>query len=73
VVTKLGPRGARWCGVLHQAPSILVGRGRLCLGLRPAPSEKVRAQFFRICSDRSQKKTHFGENELKMQPKLSTG
>ena len=30
-------------------------------------------QFFRICSDRSQKKTRFGENELKMQPKLSTG
>jgi len=31
------------------------------------------AQFVRICSDRSQKKTRFGENELKMQPKLSTG
>jgi len=31
------------------------------------------AQFFRICSDGSQKKTRFGENELKMQPKLSTG
>ena len=42
-------------------------------GLRPAQSEKVMAQFFRICSDRSQKKTRFGENELKMQPKLSTG
>ena len=39
----------------------------------PAQSEKVMAQFFRICSDRSQKKTRFGENELKMQPKLSTG
>ena len=36
-------------------------------------SEKVMAQFFRICSDRSQKKTRFGENELKMLPKLSTG
>jgi len=31
------------------------------------------AQFFPICSDHSQKKTHFGENKLKMQPKLSTG
>jgi len=31
------------------------------------------AQFFRISSDRSQKKSRFGENELKMQPKLSTG
>ena len=46
---------------------------RLCPGLRPAQSEKVMAQFFRICSDCSQKKTRFGENELKMQPKLSTG
>ena len=41
--------------------------------MRPAQSEKVMAQFFRICSDCSQKKTRFGKNELKMQPKLSTG
>ena len=39
----------------------------------PAQSEKVMTQFFRICSVRSQKKTPFGENGLKMQPKLSTG
>ena len=38
-----------------------------------AQSEKVMAEFSRICSDHSQKKTHFGESELKMQPKLSTG
>ena len=44
-------------------PHFLAGRGRLCPGLRPAQSEKVMAQFFRICSDRSQKKTRFGENE----------
>ena len=72
MVTKLGPRGVLWCAVWRQAPSLLAGRGRLCPGLRPAQSEKVMAQFFRICSDRSQKKTRFGENELKMQPKLST-
>ena len=73
MVTKLGPRGALWCAVWRQAPSLLAGRGRLCPGLRPAQSEKVMAQFFRICSDRSQKKTRFGENEQKVQPKLSTG
>ena len=50
MVIKLGPRGALWCAVLHQAPSLLLGRGRLCPGLRPAQSEKVMAQFFRICS-----------------------
>jgi len=42
-------------------------------GLAGRGSEKVMAQFFRICSDRSQKKAHFGESELKMQPKLITG
>ena len=44
--------------------------------LTPSPltfGRPRKAQFFRICSDRSQKKTRFGENELKMQPKLSTG
>ena len=56
MVTKLGPRGALWCAVWRQAPSLLAGRGRLCPGLRPAQSEKVMAQFFRICSDRSQKR-----------------
>ena len=50
-------------------PSLLAGRGRLC----PGQSEKVMAQFFPICSDPSQKKTRFGENELKMLQKLSTG
>ena len=38
----------------------------------PPPEWSPRPNF-RICSDRSQKKTRFGENELKMQPKLSTG
>ena len=61
--------------VCHLTPSPLTfgQQGRLCPGLRPAQSEKVMAQFFRICSDCSQKKNRFGENELKMQPKLSTG
>jgi len=31
------------------------------------------AEFSRICSDHSQKKTHFSESELKMQPKLTKG
>jgi len=39
----------------------------------PDKAKKLWHSFFPICSDRSQKKTCFGENELKMQPKLSTG
>ena len=73
MVRELGPRGALWRSFSRQAPSLLAGRGRLCPELCPAQSEKVMAQFFRICSDCSQKKTRFGESELKMQPKLITG
>jgi len=59
------------CGVPFDAkpPHFWPPAERIC----PGQSEKVMAQFFPICSDRSQKKTRFGENELKMQPKLSTG
>ena len=46
---------------------------RLCPGLRPAQSEKVMAQFFSNLLRSQPEKTRFGENELKMQPKLSTG
>ena len=66
MVTKLGPRGALWCAVWRQAPSLLAGRGRLCPGLRPAQSEKVMAQFFEFAQIAARKKTRFGENELKM-------
>ena len=55
--TKLGPRGAWWCAVLHRAPSLLVGHRRLCPGLRPGQSEKATAQFFRISSDIYQRYT----------------
>ena len=40
-------------------------------GFPPGQSEKVRTQFFEICSDHTQKKTRSAENQLKMPPKLS--
>ena len=61
--------------VCRLTPSPLTfGRPRKALS-RTASGTKRKSYgtVFRICSDRSQKKTRFGENELKMQPKLSTG
>ena len=72
MVTKLGPRGALWCAVWRQALHFWPAAE----GFVPDCVRTKRKSYgtvFRICSDRSQKKTRFGENELKMQPKLSTG
>ena len=61
--------------VCRLTPSPLTfGRPRKALS-RTASGTKRKSYgtVFSNCSDRSQKKTRFGENELKMQPKLSTG
>ena len=62
------------CGVPFDAKPLTFGRPRKALSRTASGTKRKRyGTVFRICSDCSQKKTRFGENELKMQPKLSTG
>ena len=56
MVTKLGPRGALWCAVWRQAPSLLAGRGRLCPDCVLHKAKKLWHSFFEFAQIAARKR-----------------